>query len=260
MARSLVREIEQPGTGKTQTRRTNGVPTIEMGPGGTWHIHNRNGGVFTCFSSHISRLAAEMLPFQPGDRLWCREEHYQFGHWEVAAGKRTKGGREKWQFVPDSDEVLLDPPSEFRRGRHHHDPGTPAWHKRLGRFMFRRHSRLTLYVTAVRVERLQDISNRDAEAEGVHRHVRRNGGLLTNLSTGESQSMTVTTYSGAEGMEIHGMPRRAYRDLWDSINGPGAWDANPWVAAYTFVPVLGNITTLPAALADLPSHAEGSQP
>lgn len=33
----------------------------------------------------------------------------------------------------------------------------------------------------------------------------------------------------------------AYRCLWDHINGPGAWALNPWVAAYSFRPVLGNI-------------------
>lgn len=32
------------------------------------------------------------------------------------------------------------------------------------------------------------------------------------------------------------------------FNGPGAWDANPWVAAYTFRPVLGNIDALPDTL------------
>ena len=242
---SLVREIEQPGTGKTQTRRTNGVPVIERTQSEGWHIHNRHGGVFTWSDDAVSNIAAEMLPFQPGDRLWCREEHYQFGHWEVADGKLTKGGREKWQFVPDTDEVLLDPPSEFRWGRHHQDPGTPAWHKRLGRFMFRCHSRLTLYVTDVRVQRLQDISEEDARAEGV--------GMAQG---GGWRDYRFPPDAGPSKPD----PIGSYRTLWRTINGPGAWDANPWVAAYTFVPVLGSITTLPAVLADLPSHAEGSQP
>lgn len=247
MVRSLLREIEQSGTGKTQTRRTNGVPVIERTPVETWHIHVPAGGVFAPTVDSAARLAAEFLPIQPGDRLWCREGHFQFGHWEVADGKRTKGGRETWQFVSDTDEVLLDPPSEFRRGRHHHDPGTPAWHKRLGRFMFRKHSRLTLYVTDVRVERLQDISEEDARAEGAY------VGKASGRVADDHMTMAVAGiwFSTA---------RAWYADLWDRINGPGAWDANPWVAAYTFVPVLGNITTLPAALADLPSHAEGTQP
>jgi hypothetical protein len=39
-----------------------------------------------------------------------------------------------------------------------------------------------------------------------------------------------------------------YRQLWEHLNGPGSWAENPWVAAYTFRPVLGNIDTLPATL------------
>ncbi|MCL8382118.1 ASCH domain-containing protein [Xanthobacter aminoxidans] len=247
MVRALVREVEQPGTGKTQTRRTNGVPLIERTQSEGWLIHNSHGGVFTWSDDAVSNIAAEMLPFQPGDRLWCREEHFQFGHWEVAAVKTTKGGREKWQFVPDTDEVLLDPPAEFRKGRHNADPGTPAWHKRLGRFMFRKHSRLTLYVTDVRVERLQDISEEDARAEGAYI------GKASRRVADDHMTMAVagTWFSTA---------RAWYADLWKRINGDGAWDANPWVAAYTFVPRLGNIDTLPATLADLPSHDEGSRP
>jgi hypothetical protein len=38
-----------------------------------------------------------------------------------------------------------------------------------------------------------------------------------------------------------GSPELAFRCLWQAINGDGSWDANPWVAAYSFKPVLGNI-------------------
>jgi hypothetical protein len=86
--------------------------------------------------------------------------------------------------------------------------------------MPRRYSRLTLYVTDVRVERLQDISKEDARAEGC------------------------PARGGDDGLD----PRGWYRDLWDSINGPGAWDENQWVAAYTFAVRAGNIANLPATL------------
>lgn len=39
-----------------------------------------------------------------------------------------------------------------------------------------------------------------------------------------------------------------FQNLWDAINGPGAWEANPWVVAYSFRPMLGNIDTLPGTL------------
>lgn len=71
-------------------------------------------------------------------------------------------------------------------------------------------SRLTLIVTDVRVERLQDISEADARAEGI------------SISP---------KYSAVIG----------YETLWNLINGKGAWDANPWVVAVSFEVKLGNI-------------------
>lgn len=76
-----------------------------------------------------------------------------------------------------------------------------------------RASRITLEITAVRVERLSDCSITDAKAEGV---VRGEGGLWGVPGTGISE---------------FSLPTHAYRELWESINGPGSWAANPWVWA-----------------------------
>lgn len=251
MVCALLREIDAPGTGKTQTRRV-------LVPQPQWDDEvkkTRVDGLVWPIGALGQQCGGplKLPPFRFGDRLWCREEHYQFGHWEVAAGKLTKGGREKWQFVPDTDEVRLDPPTEFRRGRHHSDHGTPAWHKRLGRFMFRKHSRLTLYVTDVRVQRLHDISEEDAQAEGVpndddyigsfdKEYCHHCGGSGVHGALGNGYGATEVACAQCE------TPKLRYRNLWNSINGTGAWDANPWVAAYTFVPRAGNIDSLPATI------------
>lgn len=145
----------------------------------------------------------------PGDRLWVREVHYRFGHWEPVSGprERTRTGRQRWQFVGDSDEVRFEPPTEHRLGMHHADPFTPAWHKRLARFMPRAASRITLAITEVRAERLQDITEEDARAEGV-------------------------VASSVGGDLNH---RGQFRKLWDSINAARApWSENPWVWVVSF--------------------------
>jgi hypothetical protein len=83
---------------------------------------------------------------------------------------------------------------------------------RPGMFMPRWASRITLEVTGVRVERLQAISNEDARAEGV-----------------------LPAY--ADECVKAGHPYNAiplYRELWARINGPGSWDANPWVWVVSF--------------------------
>jgi len=92
-------------------------------------------------------------------------------------------------------------------------------------FMPRHASRLTLTVTDVRVERLQDISEADARAEGCP-----------------------VTWDGKpyappppEVDSWQGYGRYSYCLLWSKINGPGSWDVNPWVVAYTFTVQHGNI-------------------
>ena len=72
-------------------------------------------------------------------------------------------------------------------------------------------SRLTLIVTDVRIQRLHDISAADAIAEGCHVY---------------ASSATIDCDTPD--------PRQEYRRLWNSLHGPDAWAANPWVAALTF--------------------------
>lgn len=67
-------------------------------------------------------------------------------------------------------------------------------------------SRITLEITGVRLERLQDISRGDAMAEGCPHQ---------NMAHGDD-------------------PRKWYADLWNDINGPGSWDKNPWVWVIEF--------------------------
>lgn len=177
--------------------------------------------------SHARLL--ECCPYgRVGDRLWVKEEHYVYGHWEPVPGVRTKGGRQKWRFVRDHADILqplYEPPVNFRKGRHHKDPATPAWHKRLARFMPREFSRTLLEITDIRVERLQNISEEDAEEEGMDAFT--DGcGFSIPLGNGKMSAW-----------QRH--PRDAFEILWESINGPGSWDANPWVWVVEFKTVKG---------------------
>jgi len=72
--------------------------------------------------------------------------------------------------------------------------------------MFRKDSRILLEIVSVRVERLQDISAIDALAEGCSHNDMRHGDSLVSV----------------------------YARLWESINGAGSWDANPWVWVVEF--------------------------
>lgn len=143
---------------------------------------------------------------QPSDRLYVREPYYQQGYWEeyTAQRQRTRTGRQRWRFVP-TGEPQFEPPAEFRKGRHHKDPHTVAWHKRLGRFMPKAYNRLSLDVTDIRIERVQQISDDDAIAEGI---------------------------DWSEGDFLR--PQHVFQILWNSIHGGDAWDRNDWVWVVEF--------------------------
>lgn len=93
---------------------------------------------------------------------------------------------------------------------------------RVSIHMPRKASRITLEIVRVRVERLQDISYEDALAEGVSDF---RGLIEPECQHGETADECAR--------RLH-WPQRSYRQLWESINGDGSWEANPWVWAIEF--------------------------
>ena len=137
----------------------------------------------------------------PGDRLWVRET---WCAWDTT------------EEDIECDEVEGNVASLVERGigRYHvtyrADPNRYANKWRPSIFMPRWASRITLEIEAVRVERLQEISEDDALKEGVSTMVR------------------------IGGVEFESTARLEFGKLWESINGPGSWDANPWVWVIQF--------------------------
>lgn len=96
-------------------------------------------------------------------------------------------------------------------------------------FMPERAARYFIKITAVRAERLQDISEEDCIKEGISQGVC-SGGAFWGVKLTDG---TYTSYSDS--------PREAYKRLIDKINGPGTWDRNPWVWVYDY-----DLTNAPA--------------
>jgi hypothetical protein len=150
---------------------------------------------------------------QPGDRLWVRECFAAW--WVTATGKRSH----PMGYRADIDDPNWD-------GFGHDDPWwlTAKWEPSI--HMPRAFSRITLEVTEVRVQRLQDITEEECFAEGIPR------------SAGDRP------IRGMEAVLVEGGPLRrdggvlaptdCYQSLWDTINGRGAWALNPWIWAITF--------------------------
>ena len=95
--------------------------------------------------------------------------------------------------------------------------------------MPRRKSRLTLEITDVRVERLQDIGEDDALAEGLN---------VIHDGDGHRSYHHNQTEPAPDNFTY---PERAYQDLWECINGPDSWNLNPWVWVISFTVHKANI-------------------
>jgi hypothetical protein len=184
---------------KTQTRRI-------VKPSA--HVSINDGGI-AYWGSHC--------PYgQPGDRLWVRETWRPMGDLARLAVHIgcDPDGVVAYKADDDGSNVL---------------PWRPAIH------MPRWASRLTLEITNVRVERLQDISEEDAQAEGV----KTVWTGRSELPCGGVANAEFINYEPPAGCELKDIVqaqtfRNRFAQLWDSINGVGSWDANPWVWVVEF--------------------------
>lgn len=192
---------------KTQTRRAV-KPPVESKP----IKHMEGGAFFRCVNEKDVWVPC---PYGvPGDQLWVKETHYRFGRW--ARQGRTAMGQPRWCFRPYGEQVAyLDNPPESVKTKRSHLAG---WYKRPSIFMPRWASRLQLEITKVRVERLGEISEADARAEGIFKTPwTRTLGHGWTSDTGQPVSDTAV---------------RAFVDLWASING--AWLPDTWVWVVAF--------------------------
>lgn len=158
---------------------------------------------------------------QPGDRLWVREKWVAAcGHFDhcVAYAAEFEGGADYPMFSnghTESEQVAIERIDD-KHGGWSGFSHSAKWRPSI--FMPRWASRITLEITGIRVERLQDISEDDARAEGIT-----DGGCL-NCGEHEPCGCSDPTPDA----------RDAYCYLWEQINGTGSWAANPWVWVVEF--------------------------
>lgn len=182
---------------KTHTRR---IANTEIVLGREALICSRGKARYapTFLLPDAAELAVAHCPYgQPGDRLWVRET------W--AEGIHQMADIDHWAYAADHFGV------QQRLG----DRWKPSIH------MPRAASRITLEITAVRLERLQSISEADAIAEGIE-------------FFNDDHECGCRNYMDATGKDWTLTPLESFKSLWQSINGPGSWDLNPWVWVIEF--------------------------
>lgn len=208
---------------KTQTRRVIKMPPswdcfVMADFGGGWWPYKSDDGESPTWDN--SEIPLNCPYGKAGDQLWLRET------WQVVpeahttefiAGRGTRvidtlpGGT---VYRADRDNAGLVPVRDGRRTIYvtPKGPWQPSIH------MPRSASRATLMVNAVRAERLHDISEADAQAEGF------------------LGPMTGTDWMGIN--QVGRLPSACYRLLWEKIHGPATWEANPWVWVIDFARVI----------------------
>jgi hypothetical protein len=179
-------------------------------------------GTYHCMGQ--KEFAEKHSPYGvPGDHLWVREtakcgyrsEQPPANTGRIGVDFKAGGGTDREYTLDRRDEYPWFP------SRSHNADGTIRWTP--GIHMPRWASRITLEITDVRIERLQNISEADAIDEGIRQHSERFGWVNEcQLPDGKRHFD-----SSAYGM---------YRQLWDSLNAARGygWDVNPWVWVIEF--------------------------
>ena len=179
---------------KTQTRRVLTPQPYQPGNPGYWSWP-KSKKIGYCWYEGETNPPVELCPYgQPGDRLWVRERQRVAEIDEF--DPHPLGVRVRYE-ADGQESSLLPYPGRLK--------GKPVVGKCLSYGGYRESSRIQMEVTGIRVERVQDITEADAQSEGV------------DLGPWPSWSV-------------------AFAELWDQINAKRgfSWDANPWVWVVEF--------------------------
>ncbi len=180
---------------KTQTRRTSGLKEINLEPDRWEYMRTNNDGAALFWvvandpePDNEKRFKLVKCPYgQVGDRLWVRET-WAYGYTNQSPDR----------IIYKADNTPL--PDALARGTYTASAGFGKWAPSI--HMFRKDSRITLEITDIRVERVQEISFADRLAEGI-------------------------TYKFPYIQDT----KRDFANLWDSLNAKRGygWEVNPWV-------------------------------
>lgn len=191
---------------KTQTRRvvklTDAGRVKKPGSHKNWHLGDPDA-VLACQYG------------EPGDRMWVRETFANEVQVEHDQPPPHNDGRPVWY---DDDGLwhqahyrATDPAPDLMYEDHPRDEPHCRWTPSI--HMPRKASRITLEISGVRVERLNDICELHAQKEGA-----------PLLSCGYDAKADLSFASHVKG----------FSNLWESINGHGSWEKNPWVWVIEF--------------------------
>lgn len=193
---------------KTQTRRIVAADIHEEADTVEW-ITSRWCGITNCGAIFDLQEPISCSFGAVGDHLWVREP------WRVVlddGGAFVAYSNGDELGFPSHDDDLRALAAQPNGARNRHARYMPRWA-----------SRFLLEIVSIRVERVQEISEEDALAEGVEPGRRRSGPCFAVLDDRTGQATCVAPSA-----------RESFGLLWESIHGPGAWERNEWVWVIEF--------------------------
>lgn len=196
---------------KTQTRRV-----VKLrDPSQTYSVHGDDG--WPSSADECGMWHKDRCPYgAPGDRLWVREAWCP----QIVNGSPHHLFKASWPQVDEHGITTPVPTFKWKPSIH-----MPRWA-----------SRITLEITEVRVERLHELSDGDAINEGI---------LSVRSPEWDRQHFPAwrsefdAACAANRKPPVGPMPTRAFKALWESINGKGSWGKNPWVWVIGFERVDG---------------------
>lgn len=255
--RGLLRETKRPGSagGRRQLRRLLKPGKVRFfdGAGHSWAPSQKSldraldgaadfrrvdGDTWTWTAKALPYQMAERttwlahIAFAPGDPVWVRE-HW----WHHKSPELEQAG-----FVGGTICNLDTGPTVFHANRTFDPSKHSIWKAKPPKAMPRWASRLTLTITDVRIQRLQEITELDCIVEGP-----------PNVSdvriSGPAAGLSGAMVQDPKNPFVSMTPRTWFREDWDTTNGAGSWDRNELVIALTFQPVLANVDRILKAAA-----------
>jgi len=184
-------------------------------------------------ASNLEGWETECPYGQPGDQLWVRETFRVSKKHDATAPRDLPLDRGLSIAYAAGGMMCRDDVG----GPYISHPTDDLWDAhwmgktRVSIHMPRAASRITLEIVGIRVERLQDISEADALAEGITCE----NVIVSSYYANGHHEVTADRYF-FKGCDDEGFESacEAYAALWESINGAGSWDANPWVWVVEF--------------------------
>lgn len=214
---------------KKMTRRTKGLEKFNAAPD-IW----RYDGFDEEIKSHYMELISSdgkftekyfevVCPYEVGDVFWVKENFYTASNWDHWKPSMLKSINVEVFYVADFSNHEVSRPLSKGKTR-------PCI------FLPKEYARLFLKIKAIRVERLNTISNEDAIGEGINSEIfflDNKISIYENYLPGKD-FYDWGDYSWNFGKEIHSAPVASFCSLWESINVDGSWNSNPLVFVYEF--------------------------